>query len=107
MEKQYIETDYGAESYYKDPAKTILHRTDGPAIIASTGQSWWINGKLHRLDGPAKEHKSGTKQWYVNGKRHRVDGPAVEYANGIKEWYVGDVFIFSVDKGGKVLERMK
>ena len=26
----------------------------------------------------------GDKYWFLNGKRHRVDGPAVEFANGDK-----------------------
>jgi hypothetical protein len=30
---------------------------------------------------------NGHKEWWVNGKRHRMDGPAVEWANGDKEWY--------------------
>ena len=30
----------------------------------------------------------GTKTWFLNGKRHRVDGPAIEWANGTKEWFL-------------------
>ena len=30
------------------------------------------------------------KTWYVNGKIHREDGPAIEYANGEKFWYLND-----------------
>ena len=30
----------------------------------------------------------GTKHWYINGKLHRTDGPAVEYTDGSKEWYL-------------------
>lgn len=51
-------------------------------------KSWWLNGKLHREDGPAIEWDDGGKEWYLNGKYHREDGPAVEYANGIKYWYL-------------------
>ena len=29
---------------------------------------WFLNGKLHREDGPAYEHANGTKSWYLNGK---------------------------------------
>ena len=43
-------------------------------------------GQLHRLDGPAREFNSGTKQWWINGLLHREDGPAVEYINGTKSW---------------------
>jgi hypothetical protein len=48
---------------------------------------WYLNGQLHREDGPAIEYPNGTKMWYINDKRHREDGPAVEFANGNKFWY--------------------
>ena len=32
----------------------------------------------------------GTKRWYLNGKLHRADGPAVEHPNGYKAWYIND-----------------
>jgi hypothetical protein len=66
-----------------------LHREDGPAIENSDGtKRWYLNGKMHRTDGPAVEYVSGTKEWYFNDKLHRTDGPAVEYANGKKYWYL-------------------
>ena len=34
------------------------------------------------------EHPDGTKKWWLDGKRHRVDGPAIERPNGTKEWYL-------------------
>ena len=43
-------------------------------------KEWYLNGQLHRVDGPAIEYASGTKAWWLNGKRHRVDGPAIEWA---------------------------
>ena len=51
-------------------------------------KSWWLNGKLHREDGPAIEYAGGSKEWYLNGKLHREDGPAVEYASGSKYWFL-------------------
>ena len=35
-----------------------------------------------------KVFDSGTKQWFLNGELHREDGPAIEWANGAKEWYL-------------------
>ena len=29
-------------------------------------------------------NKDGTKSWFLNGKLHRTDGPAVEYVEGGK-----------------------
>ena len=49
---------------------------------------WFLNGKLHREDGPAYEGLNGTKWWFLNGKCHREDGPAIECANGSKSWYL-------------------
>jgi len=34
------------------------------------------------------ERADGTKEWYLNGKLHRIDGPAIERANGDKEWWL-------------------
>ena len=51
-------------------------------------KAWYLNGKLHREDGPALEYSSGTKEWYLNGKRHREDGPAVEHPDGTKYWFL-------------------
>ena len=66
-----------------------LHREDGPAVEHVDGtKKWCLNNKLHRKDGPAIEYANGTKRWYLNGERHREDGPAVEYASGGKEWYL-------------------
>jgi antitoxin component YwqK of YwqJK toxin-antitoxin module len=51
-------------------------------------KEWYLNGKLHREDGPAIEYVSGTKMWYLNGKLHREDGPAAEGSGGTKEWWL-------------------
>jgi len=66
-----------------------FHRLDGPARERKSGtKEWWQNGIYHRLDGPAIESIDGAKAWYVNGELHREDGPAVIYNNGIsKEWF--------------------
>ncbi len=52
---------------------------------------WYLNGELHRENGPAIEYADGTKVWHLNGNRHRVDGPAVEYADGSKYWYLNSI----------------
>ena len=51
-------------------------------------KEWWLDGKLHRIDGPACEYADGTKHWFLDDKRHRIDGPAVEWADGTKHWYL-------------------
>lgn len=52
--------------------------------------SWYMNGRLHREDGPAIERADGNKYWYINDKQHREDGPAVEYRSGNKYWFIND-----------------
>ena len=56
--------------------------------VSEDKTEWFLNGKRHRVDGPAVEWANGYKSWFLNGERHRVDGPAVEYTNGDKEWYL-------------------
>jgi hypothetical protein len=80
--------DDGSKVWYLDGK---LHREDGPAVEYANGDKFWFrDGKCHREDGPACEWADGTKQWYRDGKRHREDGPAVEWADGTKEWYLDD-----------------
>ena len=68
-----------------------LHRVGGPAIEYADGsKSWYVDGKLHRIDGPAIEGADGTKVWWLDGKCHRVDGPAYLGADGTKYWYLDD-----------------
>ena len=86
MQEQYIHiTEDGDKFYYKDKAKTILHR----------------------LDGPAFEYSNGYKEWNVDGKLHRTDGPAIEYPYGGKAWYINDVFIFRLNSKGEMTDRMR
>lgn len=87
--KNGLEIDrYGNKFWY---INGLLHRDDGPAIDCYSGtKEWYQNGLLHRLDGPAGEYASGTKFWYQNGLIHRLDGPAVEYACGSKFWWIND-----------------
>jgi len=48
----------------------------------------YLNGKRHRENGPAVEHKDGSKYWWLNGKRHRIDGPAIEGNDDYRAWWV-------------------
>jgi len=67
----------------------LLHRHDGPAAErADGGRYWYINGRLHREDGPAIEYAECVRYWYINGKLHREDGPAIESACGNLYWYI-------------------
>jgi hypothetical protein len=49
---------------------------------------WFLNGKLHREDGPAVEYSDGCASWYLNNKLHREDGPAIDHSNGDTYWWL-------------------
>jgi hypothetical protein len=68
--------------------ETLPDNFTGIVEDADGKKCWYLNGLLHRVDGPAVEYADGTKCWYLNGKRHRTDGPAIEYADGPKYWYL-------------------
>jgi hypothetical protein len=40
----------------------------------------------------------GTKIWYLNGELHREDGPAIEYTKGDKEWWLNGKVVYSYYK---------
>jgi hypothetical protein len=60
-------------------------------ICARDGSECWNNkhNKYHRLgDLPAIIHRCGTKEYWVNGRGHRIGGPAVEWDDGGYSWYI-------------------
>jgi N-acetylneuraminic acid mutarotase len=90
-----------------------LHREDGPAIEYDNGDKYWyLNGKLHREDGPACEYSDeysddGDKEWYLNGKLHREDGPAIEYDDGEKHWYLNGEELTKKEFKNKIKKKKK
>jgi hypothetical protein len=62
-----------------------LHRKDGPAIDLSSGTS-----KYHREDGAAYIDKGG-QHWYRHGLLHRIDGPAIELVDGTQWWFIDGI----------------
>jgi hypothetical protein len=72
----------------------------GIAELTNGAKAWFLNGKLHREYGPAREWASGSKGWYLNGKQHRVDGPAYERADGTKEWWLNGEFSYKLEPIG-------
>ncbi len=69
-----------------------LHREDGPAKTFPDGSTeWYFYDKLHRENGPAKTFPDGSTEWYLNGKLHRTDGPAKTFPDGSTEWYIDNI----------------
>jgi len=70
------------------PAVEYIDGDKFESIAVNGDKFWFLNGKLHREDGPACEYENGDKSWHLNGQFHRENGPAVEYTNGSKEWWL-------------------
>ena len=64
---------------------------------ANGNKYWYLNGILHREDGPAIERANGTKYWYLNNIEHREDGPAVEFVDGRTSYYINNKHIPQLD----------
>ena len=43
------------------------------------------------IEYKVKVYPNGDKDWYLNGELHREDGPAVECDNGNKFWYLNGI----------------
>lgn len=77
-----------------------LHREDGPAIeYCNNGDKYWlIEGRPHRTDGPATVWSDGSYIWSVNGETHRIDGPAMYIKSMDHEiWFYHGVLYEDVD----------
>ena len=60
------EFDDGDILYYKKDT-SIVHNPYGAAIIGEDGfKGYWIENKLHRLDGPAIIFPDGEGGYYIN-----------------------------------------
>ena len=68
----------------------------GVAEIDNWSKRWFLNGKHHRVDGPACEYADGSKVWCSNGMWHREDGPARELPDGYKEWWLNNEVLFAL-----------
>jgi hypothetical protein len=71
-------------TYWSDAPKDFT----GIVEYFSGTKEWWLNGKAHREDGPARVFNDGSKVWFLNGKIHREDGPAYEGAAGTRWWFL-------------------
>ena len=97
---------FGNKYWHNEKGK--LHREDGPAKEHADGyKAWYLNGKLHRIDGPAIEYADGDKTWCINGKRHRIDGPAYEGADEYKSWWINGIEYSEAEFNKKIAKMNK
>jgi len=71
------------------------------------GKYWYLDGELHRLDGPAVERTDGYKAWYCQNKNHRLNGPAVMRTNGDNSWWVNGIQYIGGSKYKKAVKDYK
>jgi hypothetical protein len=93
------------------PAVEKLYRENNLSAVehSSGSKYWYLNGKLHRTDGPAIEYPDGSKEWWLNGKLHRTDGPAVQNLlnnEEITEWALDGIF-YSKEDHSKEINKIK
>jgi len=91
---------------HKQSEKTTMNNNNPICKIINT-----INGAILKLmknnNNPICEvDEYGTKYWYLNGELHREDGPAAEYADGSKYWYVNDEKIEVPNNDNDIFLRM-
>ena len=75
------------------PAQDFFGIPEEPNFTGTTvnkhdkAMSYYVNGQLHREEGPASEYwfqenvplRDREGHWYKHGKLHRLDGPAVNF----------------------------
>jgi len=55
--------------------------------ISEQDRNWYI------LKGYKIIENGAWRAWFLNGKIHREDGPAVEYVDGKRVWYEHNIII--------------
>lgn len=72
MAKYYVRTNQKGEFWFKDLNLKIRHRNFGPAVcLLGRGESWFQDGKRHRVDGPAFTDSVGNeRRYYLDDGRY-------------------------------------
>ena len=64
-----IENQFGIIIYYKKNTN-IRHNPYGPAYITKNeSKFYYIEGKCHKLDGPARIYGGGLQEYWINDKK--------------------------------------
>lgn len=80
-----VDAMFKQTSFYN--AQGLVHRIDKPAITQTDFEAWYLDGELHREDGPAVVDQVGSQSWFLKGQRHREGGPARTSMYGEQYWY--------------------
>lgn len=76
------------DRYVPSYNRIILPPINGPVevVFADGTRAWYLDGRLHRDDGPAIQTPGGFRGWKRYGESHRDDGPALEWPDGRQQW---------------------
>ena len=67
-------------------------------VIRPFGKTIWIrNGAQHRDGGLPSLECPEYKSWCIDGRYHRLDGPAIEEADGLCWYYLDGKYINEQD----------
>lgn len=103
--KLYIEED-GTKVWKLNDG--TIHKEGKPAMVYNGGiEIWYINGLMHREDGPAYDSES-YKEWRINNQLHRENEPAiVDNILNNKEWWTNGNLHRENDKPAIINERFE
>ena len=87
FKKSYAEPSSKFEDTIHDSNLTVQNG----CVENEYGYCWFLDGALHREDGPAVHYASQSyRAWFVNGVKHREDGPA-EIWMDVKRWWINGI----------------
>jgi len=72
-----------AQTFWDNLRYRIVTNEEGTTI-------YYLDGEIHRENGPAMIRKDGTVAWVKHGGFHRENGPAVTNSNGTAEYWLND-----------------
>jgi hypothetical protein len=59
-------------------------------VYSDGHKEWWLNGELHREDGPAIERPNGSNYWWLNGEQ-LTEGEFNRRMNPVRELTVEQI----------------
>lgn len=87
------------------PTGRIHNHPNKPAVAGPSRAEYFVNGKYHRIDGPARVFGFDV-YYHINDRLHREDGPAI-IRSGIYSWYLFGTFYANEDLWEDALKNFK
>ena len=57
------------------------------------------------IEYDVEEYPNGNKYWFLNDKLHRVNGPAIEWSDGRKLWFLDGIEYYKKKYYKELLKR--